>query len=385
MEMGPKFFSSLSNGHLVPIMRGLKAYVPDPLPPGLDRIALFDCVAQASAALGELNGLGSDLANPYLLIGPMQRQEAISSSRMEGTYSTMAGLAYLEAGSKPHAADRDTREVMNYVRALRNAIERLPTLPVCLRLLKDIHADLFADPLNARAAMVNPGAFKRDQNYIGRGPIETARFVPPPPSESLQCLDALERHIQRPSRKGIPDIVDAALIHYQFEAIHPFADGNGRVGRILIPLILVERGALSQPYLYISPFLESRRDQYLDLLFEVTAAGAWTPWIEFFCEAVVESSARAIATIKGLKALRADYRARMERVSQSRHMFDTIDWLFERPAITTPDLAKKAGVTFRAAKQQIGKFIEAGILRESPGSERPQIFHAHEILGLAGN
>lgn len=245
------------SGSLVPTERGQWAFVPNPLPPQLDLGPLAETIADAAQALGELNGIGRTLTNPLLLITPLQTREALASSSMEGTYTTIDALMIVEAGGPETDPTLDTREVANYRRALANAVASLSDLPLSIRTLCDAHRTLLQNIARHRGATVRAGDLKILQNFIGARTIEDARFVPPPPREATECLSAMERYIHREDRLGIPVLVDAALIHYQFETIHPFADGNGRVGRMLIPLFLMSRGVMHQPLLYLSPVLEN--------------------------------------------------------------------------------------------------------------------------------
>lgn len=369
-------------GTLVPTVHNLRAFVPHPLPPKLNLVRLLGAIEAATRRLGELDGVGTMLANPYLLIAPLQQREAVASSAMEGTYTTLSDLALFQAGATDRDKTGETREVLNYVRALSESFNRLGELPLCLRLIREAHAILLADLPPHRGGFVNPGAFKRDQNFIGRPP--NARFIPPPPRETLECLDLLERYIQRSNQTDLPQVVDAALIHYQFEAIHPFPDGNGRVGRIMIPLLFVERGVLRRPLLYLSPFFEQHRETYIDLLYEVSAGGAWHEWIAFFCDAVSQSCERTIATITRLQELQAQYRRQLAALRSSAALLETVDWLFERPAFAISELSKKQSITYRTAKLHTEKLMEAGIVQEASGKSRPQYFQASGILNAIG-
>jgi Fic family protein len=353
-------------------------YVPDPLPPrielGLDTVNLL---SEATLALGELKGVGRMLPNPHLLIGPFLRREAVSSSRIEGTVTDLRQLLLFEADPSRELRSDDDREVANYVHSLNYGLERLRDLPVSLRLMREVHARLMS---GVRGEDKTPGEFRRRQNMIarpGQDPRQ-ARFVPPPVAEMQEALHALEKYIAGPSR--LPVLVDLALIHYQFETIHPFLDGNGRLGRLLISLLLCERGLLTQPLLYLSSYFEANRDEYMDLPLEVSRRGRWTEWIDFFLRGVTRQSRLAIGRASALVSLREDYRSRVRAFSRSSSAYGLIDLLFAQPAVTAKQSAGKLGLTFRAANLIIAKFVEQRILEEATGKERNRIYIAPEIL-----
>ncbi len=259
-------FHAKATGTLVPTIGGRKAFVPARLPPvSIDIERILPALSRATQAVGELKGIGRFVSNPLLLIRPLQRREAVSSSSMEGTYTTLTDLFLFEAGASEAATRGDNREVLNYVRALEGAIDGLATLPISSRLVRDAHRVLLTGVARHRGAAVEAGELKRGQNWIGgSGRIDTARFIPAPPAETPRALDTLMAFVNREERAS--PLIDAALAHYQFEAIHPFADGNGRVGRMLITLILIDNGTLPQPLLYMSPYLERHKDRYIDLM-----------------------------------------------------------------------------------------------------------------------
>jgi len=332
-----------------------------------------------SQAVGELRGIGRSIANPLLLIRPLQRREAVSSSSMEGTYTTLSDLFLFEAGLADAGKREDNREVLNYVRALSEAIRQLDELPISSRLLRNAHGVLLDGVARHRGASVEAGELKRDQNWIGgTGRIETARFIPPPPPEAADALDELTRYINRPDRDGTPPLVDAALAHYQFETIHPFSDGNGRVGRMLITLMLMESQVLSQPLLYMSPWFERHKDRYIDLMFEVSRRGDWLPWISFFLEAVSASAVSTIKVVERLQDLQAQYRLRVQTAGRSALLPRIIDLAFERPAMTVTDIAQYIGVTYQAASKNVAALVKAGIATEI--GSHPKIVVFGEIM-----
>ncbi|RAI32712.1 Fic family protein [Rhodoplanes serenus] len=376
-------FARSPAGRLVPTERGQVAFAPHDLPPpDLDLSRLAAPLAIAAQRLGELNGIGRTLPDPWLLIQPLQVREALTSSSMEGTYTTVDQLLLMDAGGSAREPWRDTVEVHNYRRALAQAMDSLADVPLSLRTLRNAHRTLLAGVARHRGADVRAGEFKQRQNFIGAHEIENARFVPPPPSEAIAALDRLEKYIHREDRGGIPDLVDAALIHYQFETIHPFADGNGRVGRMLITLHLHARQAIRQPLLYLSPVLERRKDEYIDRLFEVSRAGRWGEWIDFFLAVVAEACQNAIDTADALLALQKEYRSRLRDAGRSANLVAITDLLFRSPVVTIPRLAEHLGVQYRSAQLNVESLVRVGILSEVSGTSNPKYFIAREIRDI---
>jgi Fic family protein len=356
--------------------------VPNPLPPQLDeatRADLAGALADASAAVGELNGIGRLLPDPYLLIRPLQAQEALTSSSMEGTYTTLNDLLLVEAGAGEEHRAPDTREVLNYRIALAEAIDSLDQVPLSLRTLRDAHRRLLGGVARHRGASVQAGEFKRSQNFIGAYEIERARFIPPPPSEALICLDAMERFIHRES-PAFHVLIDAALLHYQFETIHPFADGNGRVGRMLITLHLFHVGLIRHPILYLSPTLEGRKDEYIDRMYAVSQAGDWLGWIRFFLDVVAHAARQAIDTADRLRQVEKRYRAALQQAGRSANLLTIVDLLFRMPVVSIPQVAEHLGVTYRAAQMNVQSLTKAGVLHEHDGTSNPRLFVAQDIL-----
>ncbi|KQT35081.1 hypothetical protein ASG29_02850 [Sphingomonas sp. Leaf412] len=357
-------FGGRATGRLVPTIEGRRAFVPDPLPPRQLSIAAFlPELTRATQAVGELKGIGRTVPNPLLLIRPLQRREAVSSSSMEGTYTTLSDLFLLEAGAQEAATRGDTREVLNYVRALEGAIEGLGDLPISTRLIRDAHRRLLTGVARHRGATVQAGELKRDQNWIGgSGRIDTARFIPAPPADTPDAMDALMAFANR--QDGASPLIDAALAHYQFEAIHPFGDGNGRVGRMMIALMLIDRGTLPQPLLYMSPYLERHKDRYIDLMYAVSRDGAWEAWIAFFLEAVAESAAETIAVVERLQDLQRDYRDRFQTARRSALMLRIIDLAFEQPVRSITNIAEALGVTYAGAANNVAALVAQGVAEE---------------------
>lgn len=384
--MDPARFTPASPGRLVPTFGGAQAFVPAPLPRALDLdLATVRLLSTAERRLGALGGATGRLVNPWLLAAPFLRQEAILSSRIEGTITTPEQLALLEvagaaAGAPDAGASRgeaDTREVANFVRATEHALRELERLPVSVRLLRDTHRVLMT---GVRGDRERPGELRDAQNFIGAdADIQRARFVPPPHTAVPELLDDFERYVNDPEPE-LPLLVRVALAHYQFEAIHPFRDGNGRIGRLLVLLLLLRDGALPAPLLPVSTYLERHRQRYMDLLLAVSVEGAWLPWIRFFLEAVAESAAHASAQIDGLLAMRDGWHAWLHSTRSSALLLKLVDSLFQTPALSVGQAAALLGVTHAAAGANVQKLVDAGILVEATGRRRGRIFVAPAVL-----
>lgn len=358
------------------------AFVPNPLPPPLTLdISTINRLSAAERALGELNGIGQMLPNPHLLIGPFVRREAVLSSRIEGTVTTLQQLLLLEAAPSPQSPNPDAQEVINYVHAMEHGLARLDALPVCLRLIREIHARLLR---GVRGEVNKPGQFREIQNFIGRRgfrpSLAEAVYVPPPVAEMRPALHDLESFLHTPT--DIPFLVQLALIHYQFESIHPFEDGNGRVGRLLIILLLCERNYLARPLLYLSAFLERYCREYMDCLLRVSQEGAWTDWINFFLEGVAEQSRDAVHRSCQLLALWQDYRDRMQTARASALTLQLIDLLFAAPAVAAPYVQRQLGISQAGARSAIDRLQQAGILQEATGQRRNRVYIAPELFAL---
>ncbi len=379
--MDAQDFSPERRRLLVPLPDGNWAFVPPGLPTSLDLSAdVLLALGRADRAVGRLNGVGSWMPNPYLLIQPFIRREAVLSSKIEGTQASLSDLALYEASPVPVAGlPRDVQEVANYVRALEDALGPGQPLPVSLRLIQQLHATLLE---GVRGHETRPGEFRTIQNYIGHpgSPIEEASYVPPPPTQMLEALRALELYLHADSK--LPPLVRLALTHYQFEAIHPFRDGNGRVGRLLIAVLLVEERLIGQPLLYLSAYFERERASYYHLLAGVSQRGEWDAWLRFFLNGVEEQSLDAVVRAGRLLALRDEYRQRLESARASALPLRLVDGLFDSPVLTIMAAQRELGVTHRAASLNMDKLVQAGVVRPVPGRVRNQLFIAGEILDL---
>jgi len=374
-------FRDSPSGKLVKTKAGYWAFVPNPLPPAIAwSDELVTTLSEADRAIGELAGLGRLLPNPHLLIRPFMRREAVFSSRIEGTQASLSDLLTYEAVQLTlFDLPDDVHEVHNYVRALEYGLERLQDLPLSLRLIREVHALLME---GVRGETQTPGEFRRSQNWIGApgAMLADASYVPPPIPEMWEALDALEKFLHESTT--IPPLVRIGLIHYQFEAIHPFLDGNGRVGRLLITLLLCAWDILPTPLLYLSPYFESHRDMYYALLKKVSTQGAWEEWLVFFLRGIVVQSRDAVVRIRKLQELRDRYRSMLQSARASARLLRAVDLLFERPVIQTRQLESALGVDFSTAQRYVDRLQGAGIVREVTGRTRNRIYRADEILNV---
>jgi Fic family protein len=321
--------------------------------------------------------VGRTMPNPHLLIGPFMRREAVLSSRIEGTQADIADLYAYEAGQQA-PPESDVREVHNYVRALEYGLERVQTPPVSLRLLRELHARLMEGVRSEQAA---PGEFRRSQNWIGRPgcSLNEADFVPPPVAEMHAALDAFEKYLH--AQDDYPPLVRLAFVHYQFEAIHPFVDGNGRIGRLLLTLLLVNWGLLPLPLLYLSAYFERHRSAYYDLLRAASERGEWREWAVFFLRGVADQARDAVVRIRRLQDLQLAWRESLQKARMTGLVLGIADWLFENPIISANQVAERFGVTHQAAMQALRRLEEHQIVRETTGKRRNRAFVAADILG----
>lgn len=355
---------------------GYHAFVPAPLPPVIRYdAALAVALSRADAALSELSGVGRLLPNPHILINSYVRREAVLSSRIEGTHAGLSDILLDEMEADiPHGDEADLREVRNYVTAMEFGIKRLRALPLSLRLVQELHARLMK---GVRGEYATPGEFRRSQNWIGpRGSSPaTAAYVPPPPGDMQRALDQWERFLHE--RDQIPDLIQCALMHEQFEAIHPFLDGNGRVGRLLITLYLIERGRLTQPLLYLSVYIEAHRQDYYDLLQRVRTHCDWSSWLHFFLGGVTETARDALQRAGTLTALREKFRDRLKDKPKAAALLDE---LFLNPYTTVARAAQLLKVSNPTARQTVMQLQKAGMLKEVSGRKWGQLYLAAPIM-----
>lgn len=359
-------------------------FVPDPLPvSSLDRREVLDATYErlvaAERELSRLGGIADDqLPNPDLLINPFAQREARLSSAIENTFASAEQIALFDADPTAVDADRDeVREVHNYLRALRHALGS--NLPICERLIKDLHRILL-DGVNRPG--VRPGELRTEQNAIGKSAsFADAKFVPPPPRFLQDCLKNFFDYANT-ADDPLPRLVRFAILHYQFETIHPFADGNGRLGRLLIPMQVCQTGQLAQPLFYISGYFEKHREDYCEHLYRVSTLGAWIPWINFFLEAVATQANDASARARKLILLRDRYLREIATLRRSNSDAKLIDHLFTRPAITVKRAASVAQISTQAANAALRHLEESGVLVEITGRGKSRVYVAHEILDI---
>jgi Fic family protein len=377
--MNPNDFHSREVSQVILTPKGYYAFLPAPLPPALDwSLSLVSALSEAERDLSRLATLAGAFPFPRLLVQPFMRREAVLSSRIEGTRATLAELyAYESAQLSFLEPDSDVREVHNYVKALDYGLERLKTLPISLRLIRELHEKLMQ---GVRGGNLTPGEFRRTQNWIGPAgsTIINATYVPPPVDEMNQALSDLEKFIHVST--DIPALARAAMIHYQFEAIHPFLDGNGRVGRLLMALLLAEWNILSQPLLNLSVYFERYRQEYYDHLLVVSQRGDWEAWLRFFLRGVSAQSWDSLARMERLGSIRAKYQPLVESEKNSERMAAVVDFLFGRPIFSAKQLAEGLEMPFKTSRQYIEKLVQAGILREITGYARNQIYRADEVF-----
>ena len=357
------------------------AYVPNPLPP---KIAvdweLVNLLSKADSKLEELSSRGQLLPNVHLLIRQLLvRREAVTSSRIENTQSGLEDLFLFEADQTELSPMSDVKEIINYVKAMEYGIKRLEDLPISSRLICEIHGILMK---GVRGEHATPGLMRTSQNWIGSPgcTLMDATYVPPPVPEMKQCLSDLEKYIHSDAQE--PALIQCALVHYQFEAIHPFVDGNGRIGRLLIMFMLLEKKLLSQPLLYLSDFFERYRDEYYRLLLNVSQKGDWKTWITFFLNGVRQQSEDALLTIQKLLDLQNRYKARVTGQRVPKVVNHLIDYLFANPVISISELSKAWKMTFPTVQRGVNYLIEKSILREITGGRRNRLFAAHEISDI---
>lgn len=369
-------FTPDSPGSLVEVGGGFVAFVADPLPPKIDwTTALVQSLSAADRAIGQLAGVGRTLANPHLLIRPFLQKEAVLSSRIEGTRASLTDLLLFDVGPAAAPEVSDTREVRNYVTALEHGLKRLDSLPIGTRLICELHRLLLDRVRGAGGA----GELRRLQVHIGPSArMAEATFIPAPANEIPRLLSDLEKFIH--SGSEIPALLRLAMIHYQFEAIHPFHDGNGRIGRLLISLLLSSENILTQPLLYLSAFFERHRAQYYENLLQVSTRGSWNEWFLYFLEAVRDQSLDAITTANRLSDLRDDFHSRLHTPRATGLLHKLVDALFSNPALTISQAAQLLGVTYRSAQQNVERLVASGILREVTGQKRNRIFISDEII-----
>ncbi len=361
---------------------GYAAFVPKPLPPdpplALDG-GLLNLLEEAAGELGRLDGVAKVIPDPDFFVSMYIRREAVLSSQIEGTQSTLEDLLELELESDKGDPLSDVFDLVNYVRAMDFGLERIKTLPLSLRLIREIHKELLRD---GRGSKATPGEFRRSQNWIGPAgaSLRQATFVPPPVPDMKTALHDFEGFLHADS--GYPTLIDVGLAHAQFETIHPFLDGNGRVGRLLNIFLLVHRGVLRQPLLYLSYFFKLHRTEYYDRLMAVRLAGDWESWIRFFLRGVHQTAQEATATAERLFELRESHRSLILEKNLGPNGLMLLSHLFRRPLVNINLVASLLGSTFPTASRLVSAFEELGILKEITGQKRSRMFRYEPYLAL---
>lgn len=362
---------------------GYRAFLPAPLPPvpALELAHLQSCLSEADYALGRLDGSIFTLPNPDLFVYMYVRKEAVLSSQIEGTQSSLQNLLAAEAQLKDPDTPRDVNEVINYVSAMNYGLARLENLPISTRLIREIHEKLM---LGVRGGHLTPGELRTSQNWIGPAgcTLSEATFVPPPPHEVAPALAELERFLH--SGSDLPVLVQVGLAHAQFETIHPFLDGNGRVGRLLISFLLTERKRLAYPVLYLSHYFKLHRTEYYERLQAVRDLGDWEGWLEFFLRGVALVADEAAQTAGQILRMREEYRTvvteKLGRAAGSGHR--VMDLLFDHPIVTVATVRGWLDVSPAAANNMVARLVEAGVLQEITGYARNRRFRFEPYLQL---
>jgi Fic family protein len=357
----------------------VRAFVPPPLPPvpSLRLDSLQRLLEQANQALGRLDGL-SALVNVPLFLYNYVRKEAVLSSQIEGTQSSLSDLLMFESAEAPGVPTDDVQEISNYIAALQHGIARLEKLPMSLRLIREIHGVLLAD---GRGSDKDPGEFRRSQNWIGGTRPGNAAFVPPPADRLLECMGQLESFLHE-ERPDLPMLVAAALVHVQFESIHPFLDGNGRVGRLLITFLLVTTGAIRKPILYLSLYFKKNRDAYYELLTRVRTTGDWEAWVEFFLIGVRDTATQAVTAAHRILALIEEDRLRITNARSAASVLLIFQQAQTNPILSVQQASKRTGVSFPTASRAFESLTQLGIMREITGKARGRIYAYGRYLDL---
>jgi Fic family protein len=367
-------------GRFIQQTTGYKAFIPAPLPPEPPieySGSLQTLLSEADRNIGRLDALASMLPNPDLFVAMYVRHEAVLSSQIEGTQSTLEDVLAYEADAMRDDTPKDVEEVVNYVRAMNHGLARLPELPLSLRLLREIHAELMK---GVRGGDKSPGEFRTSQNWIGgRGStLRDAAFIPPPPHDLMTSLGQLETFLHD-ARDSVPLLIRCGLAHAQFETIHPFLDGNGRVGRLLITLMLYEERALSRPLLYLSLYLKAHRAEYYDRLTAIRLQGHWEQWLMFFLRGVAVTAQAATRTAHEIVALRDAHRS---GVAKNARALALLDHLFRQPTVSVNRVAQLMSCTFPTASKLVRDFESRGWLKELTGYGRNRLWRYQPYVDL---
>jgi len=366
-------------GRLVQQPAGYRAFVPAPLPPDppLDMSSLQAQLSRATLAIGRLDGVIDVVPDPDFFVAMYVRREAVLSSQIEGTQSTLEDLLEVELEPMAPREHSDVGEIVNYVRAMKHGLGRLDDLPLSLRLIREIHGELLRD---GRGSQRTPGEFRTTQNWIGPpgAPLNQASYVPPPSHEMTSALSDFESFLHA---YADDPLIQAGIAHAQFETIHPFLDGNGRVGRLLITLLLVHERVLRQPLLYLSHYFKLHRAEYYDRLMAIRLRGDWEGWLRFFLAGVEVTAEEAKRIAQRIFAMREEHRS-LVMAGTGPNGLKLLSELFRRPLINVRTAARAVDVTFPTANRLVGRFEELGLLREVTGQQRARMFRYEPYLEL---
>lgn len=366
------------SGTVIHSPKGYNAYVPNQLPPKIEWTnQTMSALSRANYLLGKLALEGSKLPNPHLLMRPFVAREAVLSSRIEGTQATIGEVLAHNAGVSINQSPDDLQEVQNYITALDFGLKRLSDLPLSLRLIKEIHERLMR---GVRGSHATPGEFRKIQNWIGPPgcTLNTAKFVPPPIDYLLECLDKLESFLHD---RQLPVLIHIALCHYQFETIHPFLDGNGRVGRLLITLLLIEQKILPSPLLYLSAFFEATRDEYYRQLYSVSSNGTWQDWLIYFLNGVALQSEDALSRAERINSLLNKWKLQVASGASSVPV-DIVEYFTVNPYLSIKKISEELEIAYSTADRGIRKLLSENIIRQINDNKRDKVYCATEILSI---
>lgn len=370
------------SGAYIQQQTGYKAFIPTQLPPDPPvkiEGELQNLLSMADMTLARLDGLGHLLPNASLFIAMYVKKEALLSSQIEGTQASLEDLFEFESGEKPNNIN-DVAEVVNYIKALNYGMERLADFPMSLRLISEIHAVLME---GVRGGDKTPGVFKKSQNWIGPPgcTLKDARFIPPPPHEAESAMGSLELYMHQPLQ--LPVLVNCALIHYQFETIHPFLDGNGRLGRLLITFYLHWQGVMNKPLLYLSYYFKKYRQEYYDRLNMVRDNGDFEQWIGFFLKGVVATAESAVDTARQIMELQTVHRNLLwQKKLSSPLAVGILEKLYYTPYVSVTDIAREFSISYQAASTLVSQLEGIGILREITGRKRDKRYIYSDYLSI---
>ena len=378
--MNPELFINSLAGRCIKTLKGYWAFVPNPLPPEIELDwELLRLLSEAEFFLGRLSGMGELLPNPFLLIDPCIRREAVLSSRIENTQAGMDDLFFYETSGSESDRVPDVKEVSNYVSAMQYGLKRMHEFPISNRLICEIHDRLMQ---GMRGEHATPGQMRKTQNWIGCPgcTLNDATYVPPPVEEMKESFSQLEKYLHSSPKE--PPLVQCALMHYQFESIHPFIDGNGRMGRLLITFLLCERGILKLPLLYLSSYFERYRDEYYRHLLAVSQKGEWKGWLEYFLKGVSIQAQESLETAQSLLSLHAGYRNKLSGNRIPGLVNPLIDQLFRNPVISVSQLSKEWKQPFPTVQRAVDYLKKIRILKEFNQQQRNKLYIASELMNI---